>query len=174
MAENKVYRYYKDLPPWGKGVVITAGIGLLAFAAFKAYRLVFPSDEEKRNKKLATDINSEIKKHQSSGMQPSFQPSQYPIFANEIFTGLDSCWLDDYDLVEETMKKMKNDLDVALLIKAYDFRTTTCFFGLPETSDSKDLFSAVKRELANDWGFLDYRIKNINADWAAKKITYQL
>lgn len=80
---------------------------------------------------------------------------------------------DDYATVESTMKKMQNDLDVAKLIQAFGTRQDYAF-GIP-TGNPMDLFTYVQKELGNDWGGLtNYRVKNINADWKKKGITYQI
>lgn len=170
---NKVYTYYTELPAWAKGVVVVGG-GLVAFLVLRSvYKAVFPSQEQKRNRQLIQDVNNEIKELQFKGQKPSFVDSQYLTFANTIFNGIRYCVGDDYGVVEDTLKKMKNDLDVAKLVQAYGKRRRACF-GIP-TGGEDDLFTSVQAELGQEFaGLTNYRIGRINADWKKKGITYQI
>lgn len=171
--DNKVYNYYKELPPWAKGVVVVGG-GLVAFFVLRrVYKAVFPSAEDRKNRQLLQDVNNEINVLNNQGVKPSFPESAYSTFANTIYNGMRYCAGDDYGTVEATLKKMKNDLDVAKLIKAFGKRQDYCF-GIP-ASGELDLFTYVQKELGNDWGGLtNYRVKNINADWKKKGIKYEI
>lgn len=170
---NQVYKFYKDLPPWAKGVVVVGG-GLVVFlVGKKLFKAVFPSESEKRNKQLFQDVNNEISKYQSSGQRPSFSDSQYETFANTIYNSMRYAAGDDYATVELKLKQMKNNLDVAKLIKAFGKRQNY-FFGIP-TGDQMDLFTFVQAELGNDYGGLtNYRVVRVNEDWKKKGITYQI
>ena len=173
MSKAGLYDYYKGLPPWAKGVTIVATLGVVVLIGSKVYAKVFPSDAVKANKALLAGVNTEISKATAKGQQPSFTPTQYTTFANEIYEGMRYCIGDDYDTVQADLKKMKNDVDVLNLIKAFSSRQNYCF-GLP-TGDPKDLFTFVKSELGNEFaGLTDYRVKDINADWKTKGITYQI
>lgn len=170
---NKVYQYYKELPPWAKGAVVVGG-GLVAFLVLKrVYKAVFPTEAEIRNKALERNIDSEISKMQGSGKKPTFSDSNYNAFANTIYNSMRFAAGDSYSNVESTMKRMQNDLDVAKLIKAFGTRQDY-FFGLP-AGNPMDLFTYVQKELGNDWGGLTgYRVTRINEDWKKKGIKYQI
>jgi hypothetical protein len=168
----KVYQYYKDLPQWAKGIVVVGGAAAIFFVGKKLYTIVFPSAEEKRNVELGRNIDTEISKLQKS-QKASFPESTYNTLANTIYNSMKFAVGDDYGAVQDSLKKMKNDLDVAKLIKAFGSRQDYAF-GIP-VGGKMDLFTYVKKELGNEWGGLtDYRVKDINKDWAAKKITYTI
>jgi len=165
-------QYYNDLPAWSKGVVVVGGLLLAYFVGKKVVNFIFPSANQKRNQELAKNIANEIARLKRTKTQ-SFPDSQYLTFANKIFDGMRYCVGDDYGGVEETMKKMNNDLDVALLIQAYGFRQRSCF-GL-DFQPIYDLFTSVQAELGNEWGGLtNYRVDSINNNWARKGITYRI
>lgn len=171
--QNKVYTYYKELPSWGKGVVVI-GVGVVAFlVGRKIYKVAFPSAEEKKGRQMLTNVNQDIRTNISKGLKQTFSDSNYDAFANTIYNGMRYAVGDDYGTVEATLKKMMNDLDVAKLIKTFGVRQNY-IFGIPK-GNAVDLFTMVQEELGNEYfGLTNYRIKNINSDWKKKGITYQL
>ena len=168
----KVYQYYKDLPQWAKGVVVVGGVAALFFVGKKLYTIVFPSAEAKRNAELSRNIDTEIAKLQKL-MKATYPESTYNTLANTIYNSMRFAVGDDYAAVQDALKKMKNDLDVVKLIKAFGSRQDYAF-GIP-VGDKMDLLTYVKKELGNEYfGLTSYRVTNINKDWAAKKITYTI
>jgi hypothetical protein len=171
MKDNRLYQYYTELPTWAKGVVAVGGAVALFFVGKKIYQFVFPTEAQKRARQLGREIDGEIQKLEET-QKPSFSDSQYTLFANTIYNSMRYCAGDDYGTVEATMKKMKNNLDVAKLIKTFGTKKDFCF-GI--NTGEFDLFTYVQKELGNDFGGItNYRIKRINEDWRKKGITYQL
>ena len=169
----KVYQYYKDLPPWAKGVVVVGGAVVVYLVGSRVYRAVFPTDAQRKNRELEKNIDSEISKMQGNGKKASFSDSNYNTFANTIYNSMRFAIGDDYGTVESTLKRMKNDLDVAKLIKAFGLKQDF-FFGLP-AGDKMDLFTFVQKELGNEYGGLtNYSVKRINEYWSKKGILYQI
>lgn len=168
---DNITRIYTDksINGWIRGTV-WAGTVLIIYIGGKAiYKKIFPSQAEKNIRKIQDDIKS----FENNGLKLSYPAGQYPLFANTIYESMRYCVGDDYGSVVSTLKKMKNDLDVAKLIQAYDIRQLYCF-GFP-SGTPKDLFTAVNAELGNEYlGITNYRVKDINKDWKAKGITYQI
>lgn len=170
---NKLYQYYKDLPPWAKGVVVVGGGLVVYLVGSRVYRAVFPTEAQRKNRALERNVDSEISKLQGNGQRPTFADSNYNTFANTIYNSMRFAIGDDYATVESTMKRMKNDLDVAKLIKAFGTRQDYAF-GIPVGSPM-DLFTYVQKELGNDFaGLTNYRVRRINEDWAKKGIKYKI
>jgi hypothetical protein len=166
-------KYYQELPPWAKGVVFVGGALVVYMVGSRIYKKVFPSAKDVANRQLSNNVSSEIRKFENKGLKPSYNESNYITFANTIYEGMRYCVGDNYGAVEENLKKMNNDLDVAKLVKAFGQKQNYCF-GLP-TGGAMDLFTFVKKELGNDFGGLtDYRVKSVNSDWAKKGITYKI
>jgi hypothetical protein len=137
------------------------------------YRAVFPTAEQRKNRELEKNIDSEISKLQGNGKKASFSDSNYNTFANTIYNSMRYAVGDDYGTVELTLKRMQNDLDVAKLIKAFGVKQDY-FFGIP-AGDKMDLFTYIQKELGNEYGGLtNYRVKRINEDWKKKGISYQI
>lgn len=167
------YKYYKDLPPYVKGALMI-GAGVVIFlVGKKLYRVVFPSQDERAAKLLLNNINKEIDTARKQGMKQSYSDSQYITFANQIYEGMRYVAGDDYAMVEANLKRMMNDIDVALLVKAFGARQDYAF-GIP-TGTPKDLFTFVRTELGDEYGGLtSYRLTRVNEDWKKKGIKYQI
>jgi len=170
---NKLYNYYKDLPPWAKGITAVAGLAVAGFVGYKLYRIVFPTSSDKKSQQFIKSISNDIDRFRLQGMTPSYPDAQYKTYANSIYNGMRYAIGDDYGLVEEILKKMQNDLDVALLIDAFGIKQNFAF-GIP-TGDPIDMITMIKSELGNDYfGLTDYRVQRVNRDWQTKGITYKI
>jgi hypothetical protein len=102
----KVYQYYKELPPWAKGVVVVGGAVVVYLVGSRVYRAVFPTEAQRKNRELEKNIDSEISKMQSNGKKASFSDSNYNTFANTIYNSMRFAVGDDYGTVESTLKRM--------------------------------------------------------------------
>jgi uncharacterized protein YneF (UPF0154 family) len=167
---------FKNLPPWAKGaiaVTVTAGAVVGIFYTVKAIkkRINQPSDEESL-KELIKKNEDELSQNKNKGFKLTFPESQYNSMANQIYEGMRYCLGDDYASVEKTLLKMKNDLDVNYLVKAFGKRQGYCF-GIPE-GGLRDLFTFVRSELGTEYGGLsDSRLVAVNKDWVKKGIKYK-
>ena len=149
---------------------LIAGAGL--FIGYKIYKILFKNEQEQTNDQIIKDAEKE-KKELEKKFKLTFPVSQYPIFANLIYESTKYGIGDNYGAVVTTLKKLKNDLDVATLIKIYGARQNY-IFGIP-TGEKKDLFTNIKAELGNEYGGLtSYRIDQINNDWMKKGIKYRV
>lgn len=168
---DKVFRYYKDLPTYAKGVVAIALTGIVGFLGYKLYGKLFPSQSERDAAKLLNSVTNDVAKFQREGLKPTYPSANYVTFANTIYQGMRYAVGDDYGSVVNTLKKMENKLDAALLIDAFGVKQNYAF-GIP-TGDPMDMLSFIKTELGNEWWFIN-RIKQINEDWSSKGIPYKI
>lgn len=173
MKKDNLYKYYTELPQWAKGIVVVGGVGIVGLIGFKLYQKIFPSQTERDSQKLVNSLQGDIARWKREGLTQSYPDAEYQTLANSAYDGMRYCVGDTYSDVESIMKKMQNNLDVALLVSAFDVRQNYCF-GIP-TGTPLDLFSFVRRELGNDYaGLTDYRLKRINENWQNKGISYKL
>lgn len=169
---NNIYKYYKDLPGWAKGVTAVAVVTAAGFIGFKLYKVAFPSASQRKSQEFIKAINSDIDKFIYQGIKPSYPATQYKAYANTVYDGMRYAIGDDYSSVEEIMKKMQNNLDVALLIDSFGIKQNMAF-GIP-TGDPVDMITMIKTELGNEYFLTDYRVQSINRDWQSKGITYKI
>jgi hypothetical protein len=173
MKKENIYRYYTELPQWAKGTVVVVSVGAVGFVGYRLYKKLFPSQSEKQSQQFLNNIKADILNFKSQGQVPSYPETQYSVLANSAYESMRYCVGDSYGTAEEVMKKMQNNLDVALLIDAFDMRQNYCY-GIP-TGLPLDLIAFLKKELGNDWfGLTDYRVVRINENWTKKGITYRI
>lgn len=147
------------------------GVGL--FAGYKIVSSFFKSGSEQLTSSVLSTNEDDIKKFAKQGFKPSFEISQYPMFANIIYESTKYGIGDSYGTAVDTLKQLQNNLDVALLIKAYGTKQNYVF-GIP-TGEKRDLFTNIQVELGNEYGGItSYRINQINNDWTSKGIKYKL
>ncbi len=160
------------MPSWAKGLMAVAGTFVGIVLLGKLYESLNKNDTEKATKQFGKDVKSEAETLAKT-MTPSFKESEYKAMADIIYEGMKVCVGDDYGAVQTTLKKMKNDLDVAKLQEVFGSRQAYCF-GVP-AGEPKKLIPFVKSELGAEWGGLTgYRVTDINKDWKAKGITYSI
>jgi hypothetical protein len=165
MANDKLYNYYKDLPPWAKGVVVVGSLGIAYIIGSKIYAALKPKPQD------VVNVQNDIVKLETK-MQPSYGDASYDQYANTIYNAQRTSAGNDSGSILDVAKLMKNDLDVAKLVKAYGTRQDYAF-GFP--TESYGLFGAMRKGIEADlFGAFSYRIGKVNADWASKGITYQI
>ena len=170
--QEKYFKYYTDLPQWAKGVVVVGGLGIVGLVGYKAFRYLFPSESQKRSALLLNTIDADISKLKLSGLKESYPNADYLTFANTIYESMRYCAGDSYKTVVSTCKKMMNDLDVALTMKAFGTRQNYCF-GI-DAGTPMDMLSFIQKELGREWLLFDWKIQEINRNWSSKGITYRL
>ena len=148
-----------------------AGYGVGLILLYKVYKTIFKTQQQQTNAEIVKEAEKELQTYLKN-TKLTYPPSNYGTFANTIYEGMKYGVGDDYGNVADTLKKLKNNADVAFLQKVYGSRQHY-IFGIP-TGEPKDLFTAVRSELGSEYGGLtSYRVKSINEDWKKKGIKYQ-
>jgi hypothetical protein len=165
MANTKLYNYYTELPAWAKGVVVVGGLGITYIIGNKIYLALKPKPQDVKN--IENDIDRLVSK-----LKPTYGDATYDQYANTIYNAQRTSMSNDSGAIVDVALLMKNDLDVAKLVKAYGTRQDYAF-GVP--TDSYGLFGAMRKGIESDlFGAFSWRIAKINTDWQSKGITYQI
>jgi len=165
---EEIKRKYKNAPELIQYAFLAGGF----FLAYKSYKLMFKSETEKTNQELQIKADKEYKAFQKNSIL-SYPPSQYLAFANTIHNATMYGLGDDYTAVRDTLKLMKNNLDVLALIKAYGERQNYVF-GIP-SGPKRNLLTNIRLELGDEFmGLYSAKLEDIRADWKKKGILYQL
>jgi hypothetical protein len=165
MKTDNVYKYYKDLPPWAKGVVVVGSLGMAYIIGSKIYAGLKPKPKEIKN--IENDISDLETK-----MKASYGDAAYDGYANTIYEAQRTSMGNDSGTIMDVALLMRNNLDLAKLIQAYGTRQNYAF-GFP--TEKLSLLGAMRKGVEADlYGAYSYRIGKINSDWEAKGITYRI
>jgi hypothetical protein len=163
--KGDLLKYYNGLPQWARGVVVVGGLGIVYIIGSKIYAASKPKPQDIIN--VENDIDKLVVK-----MKPSYGDSSYDQYANTIYNAQRTSLGNNSGVILDVATIMKNDLDVAKLVKAYGTRQDYAF-GFP--TEKYGLFGAMRKGIEDDlFGAYSFRIGKINADWASKGITYKI
>lgn len=173
--EKGFFKYYKELPPWAKGVVIVGAGFVLYMVGNKVYKKINPPQSEKDAKKEQTEIDSEIKNNLKKGVSPSYPESQYTAWVKTIVDAISGCdysailiWSFGFQKVYDIFDLLKNDSDYLLLQKYFGVRTITK--GVLCGGDYKN----VSFSQAMTMQFNNVEISLLNSRLKSKGISYKL
>jgi hypothetical protein len=163
----------KSINGWIRGAMFV-GTGIVIYSVGHiAYKAIFKTQAQKDAAAAAAALDTSISNHESNGGEPSYDLPNYTQFADSIYQALGTMTGDSYSLATDTLKKMKTDLDVELLIKAFDIRPAHTKLQSLYTQPM-GLFAFVNAYFSDRWFGLWNQDKNdVNSDWASKGITYQ-
>lgn len=163
--------FLSDIHPIFKGIIAVAVTGTIIFVGYKVYKKFNVSQQDKdaikRKEEEDKLVQSEIKKNEIKASL-SYPASSYIDYANQIYDALNGCAFLGFEKVKTISMKMKNNLDVATLIKAYGNRQRTCL--KIDIGGNDSLLTTIRVSCEVNCGFID----EINNDWSNKRITYRI
>jgi hypothetical protein len=184
---NGVYKFYKDLPAWAKGVVVVGGLAVVYFTAKSIMRKIAEKKNAEDSREAVKDAQNDIKALNNNGVRASYSKTQYKTWANSIqqaFEGCDpsgnvswgaesplgavSVWSTSGYKVATIFNQLKNDVDYLELATAWGIRTyDACGYFTGDVKDV-DLIRAITDELT------DREVSNLNKVLAKKGIKYKV
>lgn len=171
MANDKVYKYYTELPGWAKGVVIIGGLGIAYIVGTTIYKKVvsLPALIDQKNK--LDELNKDLDKKKQEGQAPSFSQTQYNNWADAIVAGFTPCETPGVPVptilgknwvlrtgprrVYDILAQLKNDADFLSLQKAYGIRSIQRGWWCPNKNNMNlntivtDMTIATEKDLLN-------------------------
>ena len=176
--ENKVLKIYDGLPSWAKGVVVVGGLAISYVVVSTIYKKITSIsdavDEQRKQNQMADDL----KKRVNEGQQPSYDDSQYNIFADEALVAFNYfrldiipcstyfgivCQSNSFRELRPVIEKLKNDVDFLKLQQAFGKRTASKWYG----DQTKSLPEFVRYQLNH------YEIERLNTIMSDNGLTYQ-
>lgn len=185
--KNGVYSYYKELPPWARGVVVVGGLFVIYLAGNAIYRKMKQAKISKDSREGLRNSENEKRQLQNSGMRASYSPSQYTSWANAIQQAFDGCdpagtlswgadsplgvasfWSNSGFKVATIFAQLKNNLDYLSLTTAWGVRTYDACGWFTGDVEDVDFSRAISDELSAR------EISNLNQILKNKGITYKI
>ena len=119
------------------------------------------------SKQTLKDVETEVVELENKGMKPSRSLGQWKLVADSIYNSMKfSAVSDNKENIERQLKMVQNDLDFALLVRAYGTRQHNNFFW-PDGGKTTLIGQIGTGELSDD------RIKSINNNYAQKGIKFR-
>lgn len=156
---NGFFSYYKELPPWAKGVVVIGGAAIVGLVAISVMRKVRGAADLAKAKRQLRSASTDLKALEQTGLRGSFPKSQYDAWASQLATQFGGCDAsatfystslpfasDSFILLAKIVKQMKNDADWLMLVTSYGVKTyDQC--GIGNGDFTGDLYAAIADEL---------------------------
>ena len=188
MDNKSVFKFWDTLPTWAKGVIAVGGLGASYFA-IRSFINKIKSDAAKKDQ-IVTQKNqeAELQNNIDNGIVPTYQPSQYRQWADEIQTQFDGCdfgirvpvsptilwnqnWSSSGAKLATIVQQFKNDADFLSLSTAWGvsrvYDQCGYTFGITSGNFEGNLAAAVTDELDQQ------EINAINDYLAQQNITYR-
>lgn len=115
--KDGVFKYYKELPTWGKGIVAIVVIGGLGLISYSVYKRFHKTGDER-------EVDKEIKELEKLGIKATITEPQAKGYADSLYSAGagQRAFGTDEDAIYSVFKKLSNDIDVYMVIKAFGTR----------------------------------------------------
>jgi hypothetical protein len=120
MADN-VFKYYKDLPEWAKGVVVVGGIAIVYFTGKRILDAINAAKELKDKQKEIEDATYALNELSSNGINPTLSETTLQSLSNSVIDAVGGCGTDN-EKIKATFKKLQNQADMLLFVKVFGLR----------------------------------------------------
>ncbi len=179
-SENQVYKFYTELPTYAKGVIAIGTLALLAMFGINVMNRIKKDAKDKQSQKAIKSAEDELTAAMKGGMKPTFAPSQYIAWGEQIKTQFAGCDFsstyysasllfasDSFIFLAKIIKQLKNNADWLSLVK-YSGVLTYDQCGIGNGDMSGDLYTCIADELNT------VETQELNKLLASKGITYSV
>jgi hypothetical protein len=163
MQNGIVYKFYKDMPAWAKGlsvVIVLAGVSL---AGYRIYKVIQNKKLLEGSKKETDATRRELERlNSNSTTRTTLSQAQFSSLANKIFAAMDGYGTDNKAIIA-AMANLNNDADVLALINAYGIRKISSGRANPMPDFEGTLSGALTEEMPQTgYGILNYALLAVN------------
>lgn len=158
------YKYFKDLPPWAKGVVVVGGGVALYFASKGIIDRIKANAQNKNYRQSVDNARKDLDALLKSGMKLSYSQSVYDGYVSTLLAAFNGWGTSTYHTFG-VFAKMKNNADVLKLIATYGIQTIKG--GWMQSDYTSDLPGAISEEM--DW----IEIRALNKIMKDNGVSYQ-
>lgn len=136
MTESKIYKYYKDLPQWAKGVVVVGGIAIgYAVVSTIVKKITAASDLAKLEKEINT-ADADLQNENRAGRRQTLSNSTLEAMSSAIVEASNDCGTED-DVILSRFDNIKNEADILAFVKTFGLRQKV---RCPFSNDTRESF----------------------------------
>jgi hypothetical protein len=165
MAQNKALEVWNGLPTWAKGVIAVGGVAIVYFTTKSIIKAIQKKKKAQEDKEVILSNADELKELAKKGIKPTITGAQFEIFCQKLVEAFSGSGTTE-ESVYEVMRAMKNNADVAELIRRYGVRS---YSGPYIFSD--DFSGTLPRALESELDSSE--LKEVNSILSKKGITYK-
>jgi hypothetical protein len=169
-------RYYKDQPPWAKGVINVVVVGGAALAIYS----IVSSNKKKQDiadaNKPSEAAALDLKALAAKGIKPTMYDSQYYVLSDGLVQAMTGCGTDE-GMVYNIFSQLRNDADILKLVIAFGVRfyqpcvwTSPISYAIWQVNDK-----AYGGNLATwlSYDLTDSEVSKVNSIMTANGLSYQ-
>lgn len=162
---NTTFKFYHDLPPWAKGVVIVGGALVVYMVGYSAWNLIgkalAPPPPNLAEPQSAVNT---VQSLATQGETPTATTTQFQSWVNSLVSIFNGCYHDWQDL-EQVYTNLNNDADIYELIATFGTQSITSCLGFGGGTFS--LSQCMDKIIGAS------EIANVNSIFATKGITFR-
>lgn len=140
MTESTIYKYYKDLPQWAKGIVV---VGILAGGYAVVTSVLNKINDANNKKKQEKEINTaddDLQNEIRAGRKQTLSNSTLEAMSSAIVEASNDCGTDDGVFVSQ-FDNIQNESDILAFVKIFGLRQKV---RCPFTNDTRESFWSSK------------------------------
>lgn len=172
--QNKVYKYYTELPSWAKGIVVVGGIAIIYFTSKNILDTIRSKKNQAAQLKEIDNANTELITLSRQRITPTLSQSNYEALSNNLIDAFSGCGT-DFSKVKNVFEQLRNQADILQFIKIFGLRKKQrCLF----SDDARESFfsnytppMSLSAHLASDLS--SSNISTINKILKSNNITFQ-
>jgi hypothetical protein len=164
MSKQYLAKEFSTLPPYIKGVIAIATIGVTGFLIYKAYKGIQTFKYNRDNRQEDKAWNKELDSQQQ---RPTLSQVQLMSMSTQLFVAMDGYGTDEA-LIYSVFEKLNNNADFAALVSAYGIKEISSGRFNPAPNFKGNLIGALSDELSAS------ELARINQILEQKFITYRV
>jgi len=121
MQESTIYKYYKDLPSWAKGVVIVGTLAMGYAVVTKVYNTITDANNRKKQEKEINTADAELRNEQQAGRGQTLSNSSLEAMSSAIVEAANGCGTYE-DIIVSQFDNLQNEADMLAFVKIFGLR----------------------------------------------------
>jgi hypothetical protein len=121
MTESTIYKYYKDLPSWAKGVAIIGGLAMGYALVTTIYNKVNDLNNKAKQEKEVNTADAELRKEQQAGRGQTLSNSSLEAMSSAIVEASNGCGSEE-DIIVAQFDNLQNEADMLAFVKIFGLR----------------------------------------------------
>jgi len=121
MTESTIYKYYKDLPSWAKGVAIVGGLAMGYAIVTTIYNKINDLNKKAKEEKELNTADAELRNEQQAGRGQTLSNSSLEAMSSAIVQASNGCGTEE-DIIVSQFDNLQNEADMLALVKIFGLR----------------------------------------------------